>query len=323
MHIVENQYFRRSLQILNNTAMHDLVTNYFKIRKHVKAALKDYLVDGKNLTFYPNPSKMSDLEIITLSITSECLGIDSENLLWCKIKKDYSKHFPNLIHRTRYNARRKALSQWIIFCSDKWSEQISGGSDTFIVDSIPIPVCKLSREKSSTVCRKPGDEIQAKKGWSSTDQQFFIGYKFHLITCISGVFQECALLPANVHDITFLKSLEQTHLQNCVLIGDRAYRSDPLQLSLFDQFEIDLDVPYRKNQKDFQPYSFERKIQRKRIETTFAQYCDEFMLKRNYSKSTLGLQTRVYSKVGAMTFKQYWNYLNGNKISKTKHSLAA
>ena len=31
--------------------MHDLVTNYFKIRKHVKAALKDYLVDGKNLKF--------------------------------------------------------------------------------------------------------------------------------------------------------------------------------------------------------------------------------------------------------------------------------
>ena len=52
---------------------------------------------------------MSDLEIITLSITSECLGIDSENLLWCKIKKDYSKYFPNLIHRTRYNARRKTL----------------------------------------------------------------------------------------------------------------------------------------------------------------------------------------------------------------------
>lgn len=323
MHNVENQYFRKLPQIHKNTAMHDLYTNYLKVRKHVKAAMKEYLVDGKNLEFYPNSPKMSDLEIISLSITSECLGIDSENLLWSKIKKDYSKHFPNLTHRTRYNARRKRLHEWIIYCSDKWSDQISSDQGTFIVDSIPVPVCKLSREKSSTICRKPPDTMQATKGWSSTDQQYFIGFKLHLITCISGVFQECALLPANVHDITFLKSLEQTHLWNCVLIGDRAYRSDPLQLSLFDQFEITLDVPYRKNQKDFKPYSFERKIQRKRIETTFSQYCDEFMLKRNYAKSTFGLQTRIYSKIGAMTFKQYWNYLNGNKISKTKHSLAA
>ena len=181
----------------------------------------------------------------------------------------------------------------------------------------------MSREKSSTVCRRPCDKMKASKVWNAADQQYYIGFKLHLITCTSGVFQECALLPANIHDIVFLKSLKQTHLQNCVLIGDRAYRSHPLQLSLFSQFEIELDVPYRKNQKDYQPYSFERKIQRKRIETTFAQYCDEFMLKRNYAKSTFGLQTRIFSKIGAMTFKQYWNYLNGNNISKTKYSLAA
>lgn len=303
--------------------MHDLYANYSKVRRQVKVVLKQNLVDGKNLRFYPNPPNMSDVEIISLSITAECLGIDSENLLWSKIKKDYSKHFPKLIHRTRYNARRKALNEWIIFCSDKWSEQISSDQDTFIVDSIPIATCKICREKSSTICRKMTDEVKASKGWSSTEQQYFIGFKLHLITCESGVFQECALMPANVHDITFLKSLNQTHLNKCVLIGDRAYRSHPLQLSLFERFDIDLDVPYRRNQKDFQPYSNERKIQRKRIETTFAQYCDEFMLKRNYAKSTFGLQTRIYSKIGAMTFKQYWNFLHGNKISKTKHSLAA
>ena len=303
--------------------MHDLYTNYIKVRTQVSAALKENLVDGKNLRFYPNPPKMSDLEIISLSITAECLGIDSENLLWSKIKKDYPKCFPELIHRTRYNARRKNLQEWIIFCSDKWSEQMTSGGDTFIVDSIPIATCKICRENSSTICRKTTDGMKAAKGWSPTDRQYFIGFKLHLITCDSGVFQECALMPANVHDITFLKSLNQTHLNNCVLIGDRAYRSDPLQLSLFRHFDIELDVPYRRNQKDYKPYSQIRKIQRKRIETTFAQYCDEFMLKRNYAKSTFGLQSRIYSKIGAMTFKQFWNYLNGNKISKTKHSLAA
>jgi hypothetical protein len=75
----------------------------------VSKALKEYLVQAGNLKFYSNAPKMSDVEIISLSITAECLGIDSENLLWSKINKDYADLFEQLIHRTRYNHRRKVL----------------------------------------------------------------------------------------------------------------------------------------------------------------------------------------------------------------------
>lgn len=218
MHIVEFQYFRKSLQIQNADSMHDLYPIYLKVRRYVKAALKDYLVQGDNLNIYPNLPRMSDLEIISLAITAECLGIDSENLLWAKIKKDYSARFPHLIHRTRYNSRKKSLQHWILYCADIWGEEISSDQDTFIIDSIPIPTCKLSREHSSTICRKETDEIKASKGWSSSDQQYYIGFKLHMITSASGVYQHCAILPANVHDINFLKSLTQTHLSDCVLI---------------------------------------------------------------------------------------------------------
>jgi hypothetical protein len=303
--------------------MHDLYSIYKKVRNIVKVALKQNLVGHGNVRFYPNAPKMSDLDIISLSIASECLGIDSENLLWSKIQKDYGDKFPNLIHRTRYNARRKSLEEWLIYCSDRWSALISEHDDLFIVDSIPIPVCKISREDHSTVCRKDSDDFQASKGWSASDQQYYIGYKLHLITSSTGVFQECAVWPAHVHDINFLKQLSQTHLGDCQLIGDRAYRSQPLQMDLFRSHEINLTVPYRKNQRDFTPYPHELKIKRKRIETVFSQYCDQFMLKRNYAKSYRGIETRVHSKITAMTFKQYWNYLNGNEIGQTKHSLAA
>ena len=306
-----------------NTVMHDLYSIYVKVRMTLKKALKQNLVKGQNLRIYNNPPKMSDLAIISLSITSECLGIDTENLLWSKIQKDYKSKFPNLIHRTRYNARRKALSGWLMYCSDIWSEELSGEETTYIVDSIPIPVCKLSRENSSTICRKATDELKASKAYSSTDKQYYIGYKLHLIVSSTGVFQECALWPANIHDINFIKDLGQTHLEKCKLIGDRAYRSEPLQLRLFQENEIDLEVPYRKNQRDFAAYPYELKIKRKMIETVFSQYCDEFMLKRNYAKSYKGIQTRVFTKIAGMTFKQYWNYLHGNKISRTKHALAA
>ena len=68
MHIVEIQYFRKSLQILNADSMHDLYPIYLKVRRHVKAALKDYLVQGDNLNIYPNLPRMSDLELICPAI---------------------------------------------------------------------------------------------------------------------------------------------------------------------------------------------------------------------------------------------------------------
>ena len=323
MHMIEIQYFKKSSTKSKNTDMHDLYSIYTKVLKQVKSCLEEYLVGGGNVRFYSNKPKMSDVEVISLALTAECLGIDSENLLWSKIQKDYRNKFPNLIHRTRYNARRKSLRDWFIYCSHLWSEKITDQHDQYIVDSIPIPVCRIAREKSSRICRSEKDLVQASKGYSSTEKQYFIGYKLHLIVSSSGVFQECEILPGNVHDINFLKLIEQTHLSKCTLIGDRAYLSAPLQLHLFEEFQIDLSVPFRRNQRDHQEYCRVKRIKRKRIETVFSQYCDALMLKRNYAKTFAGLEARIYSKIGAMTFQQLWNYLNGNKISRTKHSLAA
>ncbi len=56
--------------------MHDLMTIYRKVRKTLKSALKPSLGFAGNLNFYPQPLKMSDLGILSLSITAECLEID-------------------------------------------------------------------------------------------------------------------------------------------------------------------------------------------------------------------------------------------------------
>lgn len=59
---------------------------------------------------FPRPGpipKFSDLEVIALSMTSEALFIDSEHLLFIKLKTDYKTDFPNIISRRQYNDRRK------------------------------------------------------------------------------------------------------------------------------------------------------------------------------------------------------------------------
>lgn len=59
------------------------------------------------------------------------------------------------------------------------------------------------------------------------------------------------------------------------------------------------------------------------MEVIRSQYCDEYNIRQNYAKRFNGFEIRIINKVDAKTFKQYWNYLNGNPINQTKHALAA
>lgn len=328
MHLIENQYFNVITTKHKNTIMHDLKAIYTKVRTSILATAKHCFVYGENHRFYPNPPKMSDLEVISLAITAECLEIDSENLLWAKLKKDYADLFPTLSSRTRYNIRRKQLSSLIQDCLDSMADFVDAEcpSATLIVDSIPIPTCSIVREKTSTVCRVPErDELVAAKTFNPIFKNYYIGYKLHLICSDKGVYRDFMITPANVHDNAYLKSLtsEDHHLNGHNLLGDRAYVGQALQLHLFEELKLNVQVPYRRNQRDYRQYSVELKIKRKTIEVVFAQYCDEFRLRKNYAKRFEGLFVRLQTKITAKTFKQYWNVINGNPINQTKHALAA
>jgi hypothetical protein len=170
---------------------------------------------------------MADLKVIALSCTMEALGIDSENLLWSKIRTEYPKWSQSLICRTRFNRRRRML--------------------------------------------RP---------------------------CIERL-QQSGITKGNVHDINFLNQLR--HLpKGKFLLGGRAYRSSPLQMELFDQFKVKLKVPFKINQTGYRRHPRKWKSKRQMLETFFAQMCDQFHLKRNYSKSYDGLVARLTSKLSAI-----------------------
>jgi hypothetical protein len=50
--------------------------------------------------------KMSDLEVVALSLTSEFMSSDSENSLFKQINQ---VEIPNLIERSQFNKRRRKL----------------------------------------------------------------------------------------------------------------------------------------------------------------------------------------------------------------------
>ena len=300
--------------------MHNIKTNFGKFYRICKEFFEDEADNSGNLQFYPKMPVMADLEVIALSCTMEALGIDSENLLWSKIKKDYAGMFVPLICRTRFNRRRRRLQPYIVKVQDKVSAKLEDQSETMVIDSIPVPVVKMARERTYKAFRRNFETAPA-KGYSSVNKGWFIGYKLHVVIFDNGVVQQSGMTKGNVHDINYLKSLDKLPAQK-QLLGDRAYRSKPLQMDLFEKYQVKLRVPFRINQHDYKKHPKKYKSKRQMVETFFAQMCDQLNLKRNYAKSYDGLLTRLTSKLSSMSILHWINHLNGKKIAQIKHALS-
>lgn len=300
--------------------MHNIRTNFCKFYGICKELFKNETDHKKNFQFYPVRPKMNDLEVVSLACCMEALSIDSENLLWSKLKKDYASVFPNLIDRTRFNRRRKRLTPFIVQVQDHISSKLEKQSQTMIVDSIPVPVVKMAREKSFKAFRESFETAPA-KGWSAVNKSWFIGYKLHVIIFDNGVVQQSGITKGNVHDINFLKQVENLPAKKKI-IGDRAYISKTLQMDLFEQYNVTLKVPFRNNQYDYKKHPKKYKSKRQMVETFFAQMCDQLNLKRNYAKSYQGLATRLASKLSSMSILHWINHLNGKKLAQIKHALS-
>jgi hypothetical protein len=77
---------------------------------------------------------------------------------------------------------------------------------------------------------------------------------------------------------------------------------------------IKLSIALRKNQHNFNVFSYKKAKVRKTIETAFLQLSGQFMLHINYSKKIfLGLTIRLPSKITAFTTIQYINFFGENR----------
>ena len=300
--------------------MHNIETNFGRFYCICKEFFKDDADRQGNFQFYPRSPRMADLKVIALSCTMEALGIDSENLLWSKIRTDYPRWSKELICRTRFNRRRRRLQSYIERLQQMIARQLQDESKVLVVDSIPVPVVKMARERTHRAFKQSFETAPA-KGYSAVNRGWFIGYKLHVIIFDNGVVQQSGITKGNVHDINFLKTVHDLP-SGKFLLGDRAYRSNPLQMELFDQFKVKLKVPFRMNQKDYKRHPRKWKSKRQMVETFFAQMCDQLNLKRNYSKTYEGLRTRLSSKLSAMALLHWVNYQNGRTLAQIKHALS-
>ena len=279
-------------------SMSNIVKNYLRVLE-VISSLNCELIYKSGVG---RKQKMSDLEVVALSLTAEFMSIDSENSLFKQLNQ---AEIPNLIERSQFNKRRRKLFLFSEEIRTKLAKEFLEFEDYFIVDSMPLEICKFSRHSRIKICKEEFESAPS-KGFCASQNNWYFGYKLHGVCSISGIFHSLDITKAEVHDVHFLKNIKQ-QMSDCVLLGDRGYLSESIQLDLFQTVKVRLETPKRSNQKDYkqQPYIFRKS--RKRIETLFSQLCDQFMIRRNYAKSFEGFKTRILAKITSLTLVQYIN----------------
>ena len=276
--------------------MNNLTANYERILEVLRKISKDNL-----LSYQRRVPKLKDLELISLALTAEFMSIDSENHLFRQIPKTIKCK----IERSVYNRRKRRLANNINDLRVKLSRSFNEFEKYFIIDSMPVEVCKLSRSGTSKIC-KDAEYCYPNRGFCASQQMHFYGYKLHAVCSVNGIFHSIDLSPASVHDIHYLNDIRE-QLSDCTLLGDKGYLSSEIQIDLFNYANIELETPKRINQKNYKPQFHLFKKQRKRIETLFSQLCDQFMIRRNYTKTFEGFKTRLLAKIKALTVVQYIN----------------
>ena len=136
--------------------MHNLYAIFAKFRDICKQFTGNLVNEQGNIPRCGVVSRFSDLEVVALNMASESIGIDSESLLFVKLR-EYKSEIPHLISRRQYNDRRKFTASPCIVIREKMAETIDGGEDYFCIDSKPIEICRPACAKR---CSMGKNEIE-------------------------------------------------------------------------------------------------------------------------------------------------------------------
>ncbi|MDR7132769.1 hypothetical protein J2X69_005143 [Algoriphagus sp. 4150] len=98
--------------------------------------------------------------------------------LFNKLRSDYRESFRNMVDRSRFNRRKRGLFFTIDLVRNKLVEGFLSSVYYYITDSMPLEVCRLTREKQSKVCAEAFETSQ-EKGHRATQKctSMAINYK--------------------------------------------------------------------------------------------------------------------------------------------------
>jgi len=222
-------------------------------------------------------TKMSMAEVMTTGIVSAFLF--SGNLENARRYLKESGCITNMLDKSQLNRRLHKISKevWNAVLKSISLEFLKQNiNHEFIVDSCPIPACRLARANRSKL-------YSEKKylGYCAAKDEFFVGFKLHMICDTKGNPAQFMLLPGSENDIKAFKKIELHLPKNSSIYADKAYNDYKYEDRLIQEKQIHL-LPMRKKNSKRKGGGFLAKIRKKKrkmIETAFS--CIEKLMPRS------------------------------------------
>lgn len=240
-------------------------------------------------------ARLSDPELITISVCGELAGVDSENAWYSFVKRNYRRLFPKLCSRSRLNRTRRNRQKTTELL---WQELVNAfpvpKGRYFVVDSFPLSVCKFGRARYCRAFRGQGADY----GRCPSKKETYFGYKVHALITLGGYITSFGVTPASVDNRDGLRDLAGG-LGDAVVLADKGYVGETFREEMQGQ-GICLVALKRSNSRADWSRPVRQRIfrQRRRGETVFSQLNAERVL----AKSVRGLHTRLLSKILAYDF---------------------
>jgi hypothetical protein len=242
--------------------------------------------------------KLSDSEVITVSLIIETFFQGHEEVGYAFVSQYLRDLFPDLIDLDRFNARRRELIAVIEAIRRDLRDQILDCTDTVrLVDSAPVTLMTYTR---GARCRSVvGSQYF---GVVTSKKSKVFGLRLHLTATAGQLIDEWLLAPAAAHDLRVLDALVQD-CRDLVIIGDKAYNDAELEARLWDKRRIQLLPLRRRNQKAQWPADARRALGRvrHRVETVFSVLTTTFNIQRPRARSLAGHVARVATSILAHT----------------------
>jgi len=247
--------------------------------------------------------RVTDAEVITLSIAQALLGCRSDEQFLAVASRRLRHLFPELPERSAFHKRRLRLSDVIERLIAHFARNCPGFyDDMLLVDSTPVE-CARSRE---TVKRGGQSRIAnplsnaADYGYCASHSRLFWGFRLHALFAPDGTPRALALTSPKIDEkIVCLQMVARCERQSgrmLILIGDKNFRGKQFEADLAE-LDATIHRPRRKDEKGRGPHLAPI---RQRIESIFWTAKDILGLERHRSRSLDNLRARLVASFAAL-----------------------
>ena len=213
-----------------------------EFNKNFEKIVSDHsLVRNTDLKQRNRKSTLSDSEVMTILILFHSGHYrDLKHYYINHVKNHMKSEFPETVSYNRFvELQKKVVVKLAIFLKMFCLGKCTGIS---YIDSTPIRVCHIKREKQHKVFKGLAQKGQCSLGW-------FYGFKLHLIINDKGEILDFIITPGNIDD---RKPLSDMNLHKRIfgkLFGDKGYISKDLFEKLFID-GVHLITKIKKNMKN-------------------------------------------------------------------------